>query len=570
MPTGIPGLDHLLGGGLVRGNSLLIEGPPGSGKSTFGVRILYEGIVKFKEPGLLITFEEFPKQVYQEALVYGVDLRLMEDAGKLRVIWTPPSRILEGFTGKSDLIEKIVDELGVRRLVIDSVTHFKRIAASEVELREILLKILNNLKLKGINSILLKELERMDSQTIAFEEYLVDASMRVYNAPADGSGENTRYLEVRKTRGQGHISGRHPFRLGGSGLAVYPHLTPKDLPREVPRADKSPAVRLPTGITGLDAMLSGGFHNGSLNLAVGYSGTGKSVIGYHFLDAGLKAGKPVLLVTLKSSPDQILFQAEALGMFWRDAWQTGLLRFLHYHYSGLCVEQVMDDLLKCIGEQLPERFVLESASDLWNASRDKNSVRYTLLLLRSLFETTGITALVTQQARQLGGEAVDAQNDYSDLADSVIQLSMAESDGELRRFVGVHKHRGSEHAKELREFHIGPFGFRVDRKAVGLSGILTGQTQGSLRQLGEEVLPPLDKVANVLRSITEGVEPPEDLRERLKEARSDLGFVDVLLREHFGVTEFHRLAEESEPVEQIDPLVPEAAPSASIHNEVSS
>ena len=86
MQTGIPGFDHLLDGGLLRGNSLLIEGPPGSGKSTFGVRILHEGVVQYHEPGLLITFEEFPKQVYAEAMSYGIDLRLMEDAGKLRVI----------------------------------------------------------------------------------------------------------------------------------------------------------------------------------------------------------------------------------------------------------------------------------------------------------------------------------------------------------------------------------------------------------------------------------------------------------------------------------------------------
>jgi circadian clock protein KaiC len=546
MPTGIPGLDHLLKGGLVRGNSLLIEGPPGSGKSTFGVRMLHEGVIRYKEPGLLITFEEFPKQVYAEAMSYGVDLRLMEDAGKLRVVWTTPQRILEGFTGKNDLIDKIIHDLGVRRLVIDSITHFKRVSTSDVELRELLLKILNNLKLRGINAILVKELERQDDETIAFEEYLVDASMRVYNAPVS-SGENVRFLEVRKTRGQPHISGQHPFRLGASGLTVYPRLSPANLPHLSAMPQATPAERVASGIAGLDAMLSGGFLKSSLNLTAGYSGTGKSVIGYHFLDTGLKASEPVLLVSLKSSPEQILSQAESLGMFWRTAQRSGLLNILHYHTTGLCIEQMIDEILQNTRQKVPVRVLFEGTSDLWNASRDKDSVRDTLVLLRSIFESSGMTALVTDQAHQMGGDTGGGKHDYADLAECVIQLSMAESEGELRRFVGVHKHRGSDHAKELREFHIGPFGFRVERKAVGLSGILTGQTQGTLRQAGEEILPSLDKVADLLRALIEAGGTPQSIRDQLKDARSNLGLVDVLLREHFGITAFHQLAEEVEP-----------------------
>ena len=147
----------------------------------------------------------------------------------------------------------------------------------------------------------------------------------------------------------------------------------------------------------------------------------------------------------------------------------------------------------------------------------------------------------------MGGDAGGSEHDYADLAECVIQLSMAESEGELRRFVGVHKHRGSDHAKELREFHIGSFGFRVERKAVGLSGILTGQTQGNLRQAGEEVLPSLDKVAELLRTLIEAGGTPQSIRDQLRDARSNLGLVDVLLREHFGLTAFHQLTEESEP-----------------------
>lgn len=226
MRTGIPGLDHLLDGGLVRGNSLLLEGPPGSGKSTLAMRVLYEGIVQYREPGLLITFDECPRQLQMEALQFGLDLKALEAAGMLRIVWTPPARIVKGFAGKIDLIDKIVDELGVRRLVIDNITHLRGVAPDEHGLREVLSQILNALKIRGITSFLVKELDRTDGGAIEFEEYLVDASIRLYNAAPAAGGESIRQIEVRKTRGQAHVSGRHPLGLNADGVAVYPRPAP--------------------------------------------------------------------------------------------------------------------------------------------------------------------------------------------------------------------------------------------------------------------------------------------------------------------------------------------------------
>jgi len=244
MSTGIPGLDQLLGGGLIRGNSLLIEGPPGSGKSTLGLRILYGGAVHQNEPGLLITFEEFPRQVYAESLSCGIDLEALERAGKLRVVWTPPSRILESFRGKSDLVEKIIKDIGVRRLLIDSITHFKRVSSDETALREMISGILTHLKVVGVNAVLVKELDRQDEETIAFEEYLVDASLRLHNTRDGTHGANTRCIEIRKTRGQAHVSGLHPFHLDAAGLRIFPRLRLTDVKKDLP---PPPSTRFASG-----------------------------------------------------------------------------------------------------------------------------------------------------------------------------------------------------------------------------------------------------------------------------------------------------------------------------------
>jgi circadian clock protein KaiC len=538
MPTGLPGLDHLLEGGIVRGNSFLIEGPPGSGKSTFAMRMIYEGIVQYDEPGLVITFEEFPRQIYQESLAYGIDLAALEKSGKLRVVWTPPERILSGFSGKSDLVDTLIGQLGVRRLVIDSITHFKRVAHDETQLRETLASVLNYLKLRGINALLVKELERYDDATIAFEEYLVDASMRVYNASAKGGGENVRYVEIRKTRGQGHVSGHHPFAFTDSGIEVYPTLRPRDV-----RARSEAKVshqKVPVGVAGIDTMLGGGVWNGSVNLIAGTPGTGKSVLGYHFLDTGLRAGESVMLVSMRNSAPKVLHHVTSLGMNWDTHLQSAKLRIREILPIGTSLEAVLNEIYQQLREVRPGRLVLDSIDDLWGIAWDDDRVRDALLVLTEMVESAGTTTVVLHEMRPQDG-VTEVRSDYADVASCVMQVTLVEAGGELRRFFGIRKFSGGDHAKELREFTIDGTGMHVDRKPQGLTGILSGNTSGTLSDIAERVIPTLEELTESVRELEEAsvVDPA-----KVRELRAKLGLMDVLLREHFGVTSFHTLADE--------------------------
>jgi circadian clock protein KaiC len=534
MSTGVPGLDHLLEGGLVRGNSLLIEGPPGSGKSTLGVRIIAEGISRHDEPGLIITFEEFPRQLYQEALESGVDLRALEESGKLRVVWTPPSRILEGFAGKNDLIAKIVQELDVKRLLIDSITHFKRVAASEAALREVLATVLNNLKLRGINALLVKELERLDDRLIAFEEYLVDSSLRLYNAPTPGGGENLRFVEVRKTRGQGHVSGKHPFELGRRGISVYPRLRPADVRTLFAGWEAPQRARVTTGIPGLDDMLAGGPWSGSLNIVQGRPGTGKSVIAYHFLDQGVRAGEPGLLVSIRNTEDEILAQAESLGIDWRGPCESGQLRVIHAHPSGLCVEKMEDQILQCILSGRPQRLVFDSIEDLESALKDDDRVRDHVMVLASVFNAASTTTLMMSEVRQA---AEMRGHDYDYLGRCVVRLSLQEEAGRIRRFVGVKKFAGSDHAKDLREYVIDHRGFHVleavtpaaaDVRGALPAGCPVLESPSCLDTRGApEMLRQLERLTECLWG-QPGADP-----ERLGAARAAVARLDELVRTHF-------------------------------------
>ncbi len=527
MPTGVAGLDHLLAGGLVRGNSLLVEGPPGSGKTTLAIRIVYEGIVQWDEPGLIITFEEFPRQIYREAMGYGVDLAALEEQGKLRVVWTPPQRILDGFAGRSDLIDSLIEQLGVRRLVIDSITHFKRVAHDEVQLRETLADLLNTIKLRGINSILVKELERMDDRTIAFEEYLVDASLRVYNTPAAPGAENLRTVEVRKTRGQPHISGRHPFRLGHD-LRVFPTLRPADVSTG---AERSRRDRQPVGLVALDRMLGGGLRHGSMALLQGGPGTGKTILAGHFAATALKGGERALLLSLRADGADFPSSVQLAG-----APQDSLerLEVLHRLPLGITLEEILNDVWERFRENRPARLILDSVEDLLRLATE-TQVRDAIVVLGQMAAAAGATTLLLQGDRA-------GSLDCADLADAAIQLTLTESDGELHRFLGIRKGGVGDAANELRQFVIDELGFQIRRKPTGLSGILSGNARGVLTDVADHVMPALEEVSRSAADLEQAKLGEEELR-RIREMRTKLATMDVLLREHFGLTDFAGLAE---------------------------
>lgn len=458
LETGVPGLDHLLDGGLVRGSSLLVEGPPGSGKSTLGVRFVHEGIVKQGEPALIIAFEEFPRQVYQEALGAGVDLRAHEEAGMVRVLWTPPARVLAGLTGRDDLVDRLVKQLGARRLLIDSITHFKRVTSSEPQLREVLATALTQLKLQGVTSFLVKELDSAPGSGSSFEEYLADASLRLYHEPAACSPSvGQRMIEVRKTRGQDHVAGRHPFELGPEGFVVHPRLLPRDVERRL-GVGEAVRGRAATGLATLDDMLDGGVLTGTLNLVLGPSGAGKSLLAHRFLDAGLRRGEKVLLATLGDRPTEVFQQAARPGPDWAAAEREGQLCLVHVDPHEATLEKAQWLLLDAVERARPTRMVFDSIDDAWWAARDPVDVRQHVAVVAAIAAAANVTTLALARADEGPADPlpVDAR-----LASCVLRLTVHHEGRTLARRLWVVKHRRSRHATEAVDYAVEEDGLRV-------------------------------------------------------------------------------------------------------------
>ena len=218
--TGIAGLDEMTGGGFVRGTANLVEGAPGTGKTTLGMQFIYNGIIKDNEPGLIITFEEFPQQYYHDAAAFGWDFVGLEKKGLLKVIMTSPevSRLdVESIDG---MIEKSVQQMGARRVVVDSITHFTRLTQDPVELRSVEFSFINALKRQGLTSVLTRESpvllgEAVEDASIGF---VVDSYLILRYVEIDSAIRKA--LLVLKMRGSDHAKDIRQYDITDKGIEV--------------------------------------------------------------------------------------------------------------------------------------------------------------------------------------------------------------------------------------------------------------------------------------------------------------------------------------------------------------
>ncbi len=219
--TGIKGLDEMLGGGYLAETANLVEGAPGTGKSTLGMQFIYNGITQFNEPGLIMTFEEFPQQYYRDADTFGWDFRGLEQADKLRVIMTSPE------VGKSDLervggrIEAMAREIGAKRILVDSLSHFERLSDDPVELRGVLFGFINALKREGLTSVLTRESLALIGESSGAEEevaFVADSYLLLRYVEIESAIRKA--LLVLKLRGSDHAKDIRQFEVTPSGIEV--------------------------------------------------------------------------------------------------------------------------------------------------------------------------------------------------------------------------------------------------------------------------------------------------------------------------------------------------------------
>ena len=465
VPLGISGLDELLGGGLVAGTMALVEGAPGTGKTTLGLQFIHHGVVARGESGLILTFEEVPQQLYRDALNFGWDLRRLVQDGKLSIIFITAEVLQRYLSDPEDMWQRLARGAMPRRVLIDSVTHFQQLTANEVRLREILNLFLSGMRRQGLTALLLKEMEQRNGGGIPFEEYAVDAVIRLTYVLDGETGPRQRYLEILKTRGQEHVPGRHSFKFGPEGLRLFPHPRPK--PIAPPRVER----RAFLGIAGFDQLLDAGVPVPTQVMLVGDTGVGKTLSSLLFTYEGLQCGEWCAFVGCDEVPAMTRRTLAHFGMPTAAHERLGRLRFIDaYGREGteeaLAVSDpanldeflnVEDNLLDALQAQDRPggctagcRFCVDGMSTILATSSYQNAIDFVAAHLHNL-RARQVFSLDTYTSGALEPRLMANIIQQYDL---VISLRFAEIHGVPIRLGVIEKYRFGKVAREEQIFSV--------------------------------------------------------------------------------------------------------------------
>jgi len=459
--SGIFGFDDLLYGGFIQNSAILVEGVPGAGKTTFGLEFIYKGIIEMNEPGIVITFEEFPEQLYRDASNYGWDLRKLEEQNLLRVICTSPEVILDNTMG---FLQGVVSEIAAKRLLLDSVTQLNMELSNSSDLRKSVYSLCSGLKRMGLTSVLIKEVDDYNSFKTSFEEYLVDTVIRLYFEESFRS--RRRFVEVLKSRGQDFISGKYPLKFADKGLEI---IGTNDIPKLANMDPGDYSEKLNVGIDGLNNILGGGLLRSTTIMVEGAPGTGKSVMGLHYLLEGIKNGEKGLVVLTEESAHFINQYIHSFDIC--DDIEEVFLRkdilIMDQIFAKSSLEEVVSDVINIVKVNSLKRVVIDFVNTFMEFNDNLLILRTILRKLINNLNMIGCTTILILNEEQVGSNS-PLKNLIQPLVQGEINLSSTIKKGKRYRSLEVSKMKGQKYISGMHLAEITSNGMSVFQRLGGI------------------------------------------------------------------------------------------------------
>ncbi len=472
LPTGVPGLDAVMGGGIPEYSFNLVAGEPGSGKTTLAHQVMFANASR-ECPALYFTVlgEPAVKMLrYQQQYSFfdpdevGEAIRFVNLSDEVRD---------HGLEGVLQRIIKEVEASSPCMVVVDSFRTAIRAhpegPAGEQDLRSFVQQLAMHLTSWQVTSFLVGEYMPVERES---DPVFTIADAILWLSQEADRNSVVRKLQIVKVRGQGNMPGLHTFKITGDGLRVFPRIS---LPvREEDRA--TPPGRVSTGVGDVDEMMGGGIPRGDSVLVTGPSGSGKSVLATHFIAAGARKGEPGVLVVFEEHPKEYVHRAQGLGFPLQEMIEEGVLEVMYLRPLDLSPDETLFEIREAAERVGARRVVIDSMSgfEMALAPTFRTDFRESLYRLVGALTGVGITVLTTMEIMQDRSELRFTPNVVSFLADVLVLLRYCESEGQIKKVMTVAKMRGSQHSKAFREYDITEHGFEVGGGLEGFRGSISG------------------------------------------------------------------------------------------------
>lgn len=469
--TGVAGLDYVLNGGLPRNRVYLLQGEPGTGKTTLALQFLLAGAER-GEKGLYITFSESKEELDAVAESHGWDiskislLELSAIEQQLRpesqnTVFHPSEVEMNQIT---DLVLGHVEREKPVRVVFDSVSEMRMLAESSLRYRRQMLSLKQFFSGKKCTVLLLDDLTASPGDLQV--QSIVHGVLNLQKLHPEFGGERRR-LNVVKVRGIEFIGGYHDYAIRRGGVSVFPRMISAD------HAAEGQQGVISSGVAALDSLLGGGLQVSTSNLLMGPAGTGKSSLAIQFAYAAAERGDRAAIFAFEESLNTLLARTRALGMDLEKHIRSGQLEVHKVDPAQLSPGEFADIIRRTVLEKGLKVLVIDSLNGYLHAMPQEEFLILQLHEVLAFLGHQGVTTLLVLAQQGMMG-LMNTPVDLTYLADTVVITRFFEVRGQVKKAVAVVKKRGGFHETAIREFAITKTGLFVGEPLTEFQGVLTG------------------------------------------------------------------------------------------------